>query len=178
MWTGLRHFALIFAAMTASCGMYMHNEPDGAAYDLIEQEEKTCANAIAVPQDECPNQSTVGLYCCAKKQLQVENTILAATFEEVLRHTEAFFDGYPDIGKLAAEERDLLRLEQKAWSDFRETHCQTTGAAGFVSAGTMYPVGVLQCMVKMTQERIQYLRGLRVTGAAEQVPGAAAHGPR
>ncbi|MFI5398100.1 MAG: hypothetical protein ACHQ9S_21395 [Candidatus Binatia bacterium] len=108
MRTGLKLFALIFAAMTASCGM--HNDPQGGAYDLSEQEQKTCADAIAVQQDECPNQSTAGLYCCAKKQLQVENTILTATFEEVLRHTEAFFDGYSDIGKLAAEERDLLRL--------------------------------------------------------------------
>lgn len=85
---------------------------------------------------------------------------MAAVFDQVMdRVTRQYLQILSsDAAEHAEAEKSRLRQAQEAWEVFRKANCETTLESGFDPEGTMYSVGVWQCMTNMTRRRTEELR--------------------
>jgi uncharacterized protein YecT (DUF1311 family) len=125
--------------------------------DLEAVERRTCADAQT--REGCPGESTVAQFCCAEVRYATATAEMNRALEQLI---DTLGHQYAVILQADAQdaqaEQARVRAAQGAWERFRDATCETTLASGFGPEGTMYPVGVLECEVRMTQQRTEQLK--------------------
>ena len=92
---------------------------------------------------------------------------MTATFDQLMnRATRQYLQILEsDVDHADAEKRRLSKA-QEAWEAFRGANCETGLETGFDPEGTMYSVGMWQCMTRMTRQRTRkihdYLRAMPI----------------
>ena len=98
-----------------------------------------CSNATT---QAAMNQCAIDAYAQADKQLN---------------------DTYKDVvAKLAPARQAALKLAQRDWLKYRDSHCKSEAAE--VKGGTLYPAVLNSCLADTTKDRTEKLKRIRNAG--------------
>ena len=92
--------------------------------------------ALAQQPGSCAGPTTAELRRCAA---------------EALRDAEQEMSRYLDAARAVARPESALSAAQEAWTRYRDAACR--GAGGQFEGGSLQPVVVLDCRVRLTRER-------------------------
>ena len=99
---------------------------------------------LAPPTDACTKAATqFQLNQCASAAMKLADSTLSRTYTRVLALSDSV-------------RRPLLRESQRAWLNFRGTHCRYEAAE--YEGGTMFPMVYANCLESLTNQREVQLR--------------------